>query len=279
MNSSPAITIPLYQIDAFTDQALKGNPAAVMPLKDWLPDATLQALAAENNLSETAFIVPQGEDYAIRWFTPTQEVPLCGHATLAAGHVVLTYLYPGRESVTFHSRERGPLPVSRDDAGRLCLDFPITPLRRMVMPDKLEALLGAQILEGQGYLSGEYLVVLPSSQDVRSITPLLQHFDKVKAKAVIVTAEASADDDCDFVCRYFAPGLGVGEDPVTGSIHTALVPFWAKRLGKETLRSRQVSARGGILYCHLQGDRVQIAGDSVLYLRGEVTLAAQLLSA
>jgi PhzF family phenazine biosynthesis protein len=268
------VTIPLYQVDAFTDRVFKGNPAAVMPLKEWLPDATLQGLAAENNMPETAFIVPQDEDYAIRWFTPVVEMPLCGHATLAAAHVVLSDLYPGRQQVVFHSRERGSLPVRKNDDGHLCLDFPVTPLRRVLIPDQLSAILGAPILEGQGYLQGEYLVVLPSSQAVRTLTPQFLNFGTVKAKAVIVTAEASAEDDCDFVCRYFGPGYGIDEDPVTGSIHTALVPFWAKRLGKNTLRSRQLSARGGLLHCQLQGDRVLIAGDSVLYMRGEAFLPA-----
>lgn len=273
-DASATISLPIYQVDAFTDCLFKGNPAAVMPLKSWLPDATLQALAAENNLSETAFLVPQGEDYAIRWFTPATEVPLCGHATLAAAHVVFSDLYPGRQEVTFYSRERGPLPVRKGEQGRLVLDFPATALRRVVMPDMISAVLGAEVLEVQGYLPGELLAVLPSAQAVRALTPHLPAFGKVKAGGIIVTAEADAGEPYDFVCRYFAPALGVEEDPVTGSIHTALAPFWAKRLGKSSLISHQSSARGGVLACEVLGDRVEIAGNCAFYLRGTVSLTA-----
>jgi PhzF family phenazine biosynthesis protein len=275
-DASAPINLAIYQVDAFTDRLFKGNPAAVMPLKSWLPDSTLQALAAENNLSETAFLVPQGEDYAIRWFTPATEVPLCGHATLAAAHVVFNDLYPGRDQVTFHSRERGPLPVRKGEQGRLVLDFPATALRRVVMPDMIAAVLGTDVLEVQGYLPGELLAVLPSAEAVRSLTPHLLAFGKIKAKGIIVTAEAGADEPYDFVCRYFAPGLGIDEDPVTGSIHTALAPFWAKRSGKTALLSYQASSRGGLLACTVLDERVEIAGHCAFYLRGTVSLTADL---
>lgn len=269
--------IPFYQVDAFTNQALKGNPAAVMVLSDWLADDHLLAIAAENNLSETAFLCPEPTgseaDYAIRWFTPAVEVPLCGHATLASALVVLDHLQPGRGRVVFRTREKGLLTVQKGEDGLLVMDFPASKIRPMIIPEHLDYVLGAPPLEVLRYDTNDLFVVLGSPQEVRRLAPRLAGFAQVKARGIIVTAQANRDTDgCDFVCRYFAPGWGIDEDPVTGSIHTALVPFWAKRLGREDLISHQVSLRGGILFCQHRAERTEIAGHAVLYLKGEAFL-------
>lgn len=266
-------TLPLFQVDAFTDTVLKGNPAAVMPLDAWLPDATLQALAAENALSETAFIVPDGDGgYAIRWFTPLCEVPLCGHATLASAFVLFEHLGFTGDVLRFSTRERGVLEVRRGPGGRIVMDFPAGPLKRALMPEGLDRLLGARPLEAVKMGADDLIVVLDSAERVRTLAPHLQHLPHFKLRGLLVTAEAAPEDGADIVCRYFAPGYGIAEDPVTGSVHTFLVPFWAPRLGKAEIVSRQVSARGGTLYCRDLGERTEIAGDAVLYLRGEVRL-------
>lgn len=264
--------LPLFQVDAFTTEPLKGNPAAVMPLDTWLPDDTMQALAAENNLSETAFFVPHEEGYAIRWFTPTCEVQLCGHATLASAFVLFEYLAYGEESVRFYTRERGVLDVHQGEGRRLIMDFPSGTTKAAVIPEAMDRVLGARPLEVHKVGTDDFLVVLDSPRVVRTLTPNVAAFGRLNAKGVMVTAEAGRDDGCDFVVRYFAPGHGIAEDPVTGSIHTYLVPFWAKRLGRRDLVSRQVSARGGVLYCRDLGERTEIAGDAVLYMEGRVTL-------
>lgn len=267
-------TLPLFQVDAFTDRVLRGNPAAVMPLPEWLPDDTLLALAAENNLSETAFVVADGDGFAIRWFTPTCEVELCGHATLSAAFVVFEHLnWPGDE-VRFSTRARGILTVRRGEAGRLVMDFPAGKTKAVMFPLGLERLLGGpRGMEVAGVGDDDLLVVLGSAEEVRRLSPRLSAFAGFKLRGLIVTAEADGmEEGADIVCRYFAPGYGIPEDPVTGSIHTVLVPFWAPRLGKTEIVSRQVSARGGTLYCRHLGERTEIAGQAVLYLRGEVTL-------
>ncbi|GAB3449112.1 PhzF family phenazine biosynthesis protein [Insolitispirillum peregrinum] len=276
-DSAQPLTVPLYQVDAFTNVALKGNQAAVMPLNAWLPDDKLAAIAAENNLAETAFLVAEpagGEaDYEIRWFTPSCEVPLCGHATLASAHVIFQHLSPQRDTVVFRTRQRGLLTVRRGDDGLLVMDFPTSKLRPMIIPEALDAVLRSPVLEVMRYDGDDLFVVLDSPARVKALAPQLTAFAEVKARGIIVTAEANRDQDgCDFVCRYFAPGWGIDEDPVTGSIHTALVPFWARRLGRDSLISRQVSRRGGTLYCRALGDRTEIAGHSVLYLSGQVYL-------
>lgn len=269
--------VPFYQVDAFTDQALRGNPAAVMVLADWLPDDLLLAVAAENNLSETAFLcrLPAGgeADYAIRWFTPTCEVPLCGHATLSGALVVLDHLEPGRESVSFQTREKGVLTVRRGEGGLLVMDLPASKIRPVIIPEHLDYVLGVTPLEVLRDASNDLYVVLGSPQEVRQLAPRLAGFAQVKARGIIATAEAKREiDGCDFVCRYFAPGWGIDEDPVTGAIHTALVPFWSKRLGRDGLTSRQVSLRGGVLFCQNRGERTEIAGHAVLYLKGQAFL-------
>jgi predicted PhzF superfamily epimerase YddE/YHI9 len=257
--------LPIYQIDAFTDRLFGGNPAAVCPLQTWLPDATMQSIAAENNLAETAFFVPDAADFALRWFTPTVEVDLCGHATLAAAHVVFEYLQPQRESVRFQTLKAGTLSVSRRD-GMLVMDFPVRPPVPCPPPAGLLAALGGTPREV--WKARDHLVVYDSAAEIAALTPDLGALAAVDCWAAIVTAPG--DDDTDFVSRFFAPAQGVPEDPVTGSAHTTLVPYWAKRLGKTALTARQLSRRGGLLHCALRGERVDIAGKAVTYLTGQI---------
>jgi predicted PhzF superfamily epimerase YddE/YHI9 len=255
--------IPIYQVDAFTGRVFAGNPAAVCPLERWLDDAAMQAIAAENNLSETAFIVREGADWAIRWFTPGLEVDLCGHATLAAGFVVLGRLDPARDEVAFHSRS-GPLVVRRDGA-RLAMDFPARPPASCEWPAALEEGLGAaprEVLRAR-----DYLAIFDTEQEVRALEPRVEHFLALDALGVIASAPGR---DCDFVSRFFAPKAGVAEDPVTGSAHSTLVPYWAARLGRPRLHARQVSARGGELWCEHRGERVIMAGEAVQFLEGTI---------
>lgn len=259
--------IPLYQIDAFADGPFTGNPAAVCPLDAWLPADTMQAIAAENNLSETAFFVPEGDFYRLRWFTPSVEVDLCGHATLASAFVVFSYLEPARDRVTFQTEKAGVLTVGRDGEA-LVLDFPSRPPLSCPMSDELAAALGkppAMLLA-----SRDYLAVYDREDEIAALTPDFAALAALDRFAVIVTAPGS--DGIDFVSRFFAPAGGVPEDPVTGSAHCTLIPYWAKRLGKSRLKARQLSWRGGRLSCRLCGDRVTIAGRAVLYLEGTITI-------
>lgn len=255
--------LPMWQVDAFASRRFAGNPAAVVPLSEWLPEATMQAIAAENNLAETAFFVPQGDDYAIRWFTPAEEVPLCGHATLATGWVVLNKLEPERAQVTFHSKS-GPLQVRRAGA-RLAIDLPSIPPGLAAKNEELVKTLGANPLAlFEGF---QWLAVYESPEQVRALAPDFVALGALPLHGVIVTARGT---DCDFVSRFFAPAIGINEDPVTGSAHSRLVPYWSKVLGKTTLHARQVSARGGELWCELRGDRVIMAGDVAAYLEGTI---------
>jgi len=257
--------IPIYQVDAFTERPFGGNPAAVCPLERWLADEKLQAIAAENNLSETAFFVPRDDDFELRLFTPALEVDLCGHATLAAGKVVLDRLRPGSEVVRFHTKS-GELAVHR--RGELFeLDFPSQPGEPFESATLVEAMGGAptELLRSVHY----DLLAYASEADVRALEPveagLLAH-DKL---GVIATAPGL---EVDFVSRFFAPRAGVFEDPVTGSAHCVLTPYWAERLGRNELSARQISRRVGELLCTQDGERVRIAGGAVLYLEGEITL-------
>jgi len=257
--------LPIYQVDAFTDSLFGGNPAAVCLLDKWLPDATMQAIAAENNLSETAFFIHDDNDYALRWFTPTTEVDLCGHATLASGHIVLRLLEPKRDSVSFHTLKAGTLVVGRN-ADMLVMDFPARPAAPSMPPPGLLAALGGtprEILSAR-----DHLIVYDSAAEVAALDPDLAALAKVDCWAAIVTAPG--DNGIDFVSRFFAPRQGVPEDPVTGSAHCTLVPYWAKRLNKTTLEARQISRRGGTLRCALRGDRVSIGGKAVVYLEGQI---------
>jgi predicted PhzF superfamily epimerase YddE/YHI9 len=259
--------LPIYQVDAFTDSMFGGNPAAICPLDKWLPDATMQAIAAENNLSETAFFVRDGGDYALRWFTPTVEVDLCGHATLASGYVVMRLIEPHRESVSFRTTKAGTLAVTRR-ADMLVMDFPARPASPAEAPPGLLAALGGtpcEVLRAR-----DHLIVYGSVAEVAALKPDLAALAKVECWAVIVTAPG--ESDIDFVSRFFAPAQGVPEDPVTGSSHCTLTPYWAKRLGKTEFEARQLSRRGGALRCALNGDRVSIAGRAVLYLEGQISV-------
>ena len=261
---------PLWQIDAFSGRRFGGNPAAVVVLDAWLSDETLLAIAAENNLSETAYLVRESDHYGIRWFTPREEVPLCGHATLASAWVVLHRLAPTWTRVVFHSRS-GELPVERH-GDRLVLDFPLGELEPAPESPALVAALGHAPREL--YAGWHWLALYDSEEEVRALRPNMAGIVATGIHGIVVTARGK---DCDFVSRFFAPAAGVPEDPVTGSAHTRLVPFWAERLGKTTFFARQVSARGGELWCELRKEekRVLIAGEAVLYLEGTIEVGPQ----
>ena len=255
--------IPLYHIDAFTSQVFKGNPAAVCPLQSWLEDRVLQGIAAENNLSETAFIVEQGDQFQIRWFTPTMEVDLCGHATVAAAFVIFRFIKVGLTGVRFSSKSGQLIVTERDD--RICLDFPVMEASPCVPPEALLRALGQKPREVLA--SRDYLVVYEQEEEIQKIQPnfiLLQQLDRL---GVIVT---SPGETADFVSRFFAPKAGIAEDPVTGSAHCTLIPYWAKRLRKNSLSALQISTRGGELFCEYQGERVIIAGQAIRYLEGAI---------
>ena len=263
--------LPQWQVDAFAAEAFRGNPAAVVPLDDWLPDATLQAIALENNLSETAFLVKAADGEAghwqLRWFTPAAEVDLCGHATLASAFVVDRLLTPGVGRMRFETRS-GTLTVE-PDGERYRMSFPARPCVERTLPD-LAAVLG-RAPEGlwQHGERGMLLALLPDAAAVRAAAPDLRALGGLPADGLIVTAPGEAED---FVSRYFAPHVGIDEDPVTGSAHCLLAPFWAARLGRESLFARQVSARGGELWLRVAGERVEIAGQARLFLEGRIHL-------
>ena len=242
-----------------------GNPAAVVTLDEWLADDVLQAIAAENNLAETAFVVPREDMAPLRWFTPTVEVDLCGHATLAAAHVLFSYHYPSLTLVSFSTRS-GVLSVSREE-DRLSLDLPARPGAPVKISDELVSALGARPREA--YLARDTLAVFDTEAAIQTLRPDIGLIAALDTHAVIVSAPGST---ADFVSRFFAPRMGVPEDSVTGSAHCTLVPYWAGRLGKATLAARQLSRRGGELDCELRGDRVVITGGTVEYLRGEITV-------
>jgi PhzF family phenazine biosynthesis protein len=260
--------LPIYQVDAFADKLFGGNPAAVCPLPQWLPDATMQAIAAENNLAETAFFVREGGDYALRWFTPTVEVDLCGHATLASGHIVFKYLEPRRESVNFQTLKAGTLAVARR-GDLLVMDLPARPAGPVPPPADLLAALGGkprEVLKAR-----DHVVVYDSAAEVSALKPDFTALGKING-CWAAMATAPGENGVDFVSRFFAPRQGIDEDPATGSSHCTLVPYWAKRLGKSELQARQLSRRVGTLYCALHGDRVSIGGRAVLYLEGQITI-------
>jgi len=259
--------LTLYQIDAFTDQVFKGNPAAVCPLTAWLPDELMQSIAAENNLSETAFFVPEEEAYAIRWFTPAAEVDLCGHATLASAWVLFNCLGFEGDRVRFTSRS-GPLSVSRDGDG-LVMDFPAHPPHPCTTPIEIVEAFGMTPVECLQH--DDYLVIFDDEETVLRADPKIDILAGLDSRGVIISAPS---DEYDFVSRFFAPAVGIPEDPVTGSAHTQLTPYWAARLGKQQLRAKQVSARGGELNCTLQGERVLIAGHAIKYLQGVLEVDA-----
>jgi predicted PhzF superfamily epimerase YddE/YHI9 len=262
-----AMRLPIYQVDAFTDKLFSGNPAAICPLPSWLPDATMQAIAAENNLAETAFFVNGGDAYTLRWFTPTVEVDLCGHATLASAHVVFKFLEPHRESVDFKTIKAGTLTVARR-GDMLVMDLPAMPPSPAEPPPGLLAALGGKSREV--LRARDCLVVYGSAAEVSALTPDFAALGKVDCWAAAATAPS--ENGVDFVSRFFAPAQGIAEDPATGSSHCTLVPYWAKRLGKTELVAHQLSQRGGAFHCTLRGDRVSIGGHAVLYLEGQITV-------
>lgn len=258
---------PLIQIDTFTDKVLSGNPAAVCPLPDWLDVPVMQAIAAENNLSETAFFVAGADGYELRWFTPNVEVGLCGHATLAAGEVVLSDIEPGAVEVAFQTKS-GTLKVARD-GDNYVMDFPAQPAAPHEAPELLLTGLGsapAEVLAGD-----DYIAVYDSAAEVAALAPDLDKFCELDRRGVVATAPGG-DAETDYVLRFFAPKNAVPEDPVTGNVQTELVPYWAARLSKPRLTVRQLSARGGVMQCEDLGERVSIAGQCVRFLEGEVTL-------
>jgi len=257
--------IPIYKIDAFATKVFTGNAAAVMPMKNFPAEATMQALAAENNLAETAFLVPDGGDYRLRWFTPKVEVPLCGHATLASAAVVMERLEPGRRQVVFHSAS-GPLTVTRTDAG-YTMNFPARPCDPIAVPAALQEALGVVLVEV--WLNAfNYMAVLESARTLRQVHPDMASLARMDRPGMIVTAPG--EGDYDFISRYFAPAKGIPEDSVTGAAHCMLTPYWAKRTGKSVFRAFQASRRGGEMICRLLGDRVELEGSCVFYLEGEV---------
>lgn len=259
--------LPLIQVDAFTSAVFGGNPAAIVPLPEWLSAEIMQNIAMENQLSETAFFVPEGDGFRLRWFTPNKEVDLCGHATLAAAHVLFTeHAYPG-EVVVFDSRS-GRLPVRRDDY-RYTMDFPVDDLGSCDVPTaQVEDALGSAVRE---LLRGkdDILAVLDSAEAVAGLTPDIRKIAEIEARGILVTA---AGETCDFVSRCFFPRFGIDEDPVTGSAHTTMTPYWAEKLEKTELTAKQISPRGGDLECVLSGHRVFLSGQAVTYLRGEILL-------
>ena len=257
----------IFQIDAFTTRRFAGNPAAVMPMDTYPADETLQAIAAENNLAETAFLLREAGEYRLRWFTPATEVPLCGHATLASAAVVMERLEPGRKTVVFHSAS-GPLTVNRVGAGYV-MDFPARPSERIPPPPGLAEALGAVPMEVFGN-AFNYLALLESPQVLRQLAPDMAAIARIDRAGVIVTV--LGDQQFDFLSRYFAPAKGIPEDPVTGSAHCMLAPYWADRLGKTAFRAFQASRRGGEVLCRLKGDRVELEGSCVFYLEGEVEI-------
>jgi predicted PhzF superfamily epimerase YddE/YHI9 len=258
---------PIYYVDAFTNRRFAGNPAAVMPLQTFLPDETLQAIAAENNLSETAFLVPDHDNYRLRWFTPLVEVPLCGHATLASAAVVMERLEPGRHHVVFHSHS-GPLTVKRNGTGYV-MDFPVRASDRVSVPPELPRALGA--VPSEVFVNQfNYMAVLEDEKAVLTLAPDMALLARIGRPGVIVTAVGHSGFD--FVSRYFAPAKGIPEDPVTGAAHCMLAPYWAKRLEKNELRAFQASRRGGEIICRMIRNRLELQGNCVFYLQGEVEI-------
>lgn len=258
--------LTIYQVDAFTKEVFGGNPAAICPLESWIDTDLMQRIALENNLSETAFFVKKDDSYEIRWFTPTFEIDLCGHATLASAYVIFECLKFENDIVRFHSQKSGSLTVEKR-GDLLILDFPSRPVAPAQVPAGLIDAIGKapkEVLKAR-----DYFLVYENEQEILDLEPDFTRLLKIDAHGFIVTAKG---DSSDFVSRFFAPEVGVFEDPVTGSAHCNLIPFWAERLGKTELFARQISARGGDLYCELRGDRVKIGGHAVLYLKGEISV-------
>jgi PhzF family phenazine biosynthesis protein len=258
------MTLPIFQVDAFTHELFGGNPAAVCPLPHWLPKTMMQQIAAENNLAETAFYVPLRDDFDLKWFTPQTEVDLCGHATLASAYVIFNIFNYAKSEIRFHSNS-GVLAVKRNSDG-FTLNFPADDLKEADEPQNLSKALGAKplkIFKGKT----DYLVIVSSEEEVQNLHPDFYFLQKVDARGMIVSARGN---NCDYVLRFFGPNVGINEDPATGSSHTTLAPFWAKELNKKEFTARQLSQRKGFFECKLKGDRVEISGSARLYLKGEI---------
>ncbi len=257
--------ISLYQIDAFASKLFEGNPAAVCPLDAWLPDDVMQCIAAENNLSETAFFVPTGDGFHIRWFTPVSEVDLCGHATLASAYVLFNILAYKNDKIKFDSKS-GTLAVTKDDEW-LVMDFPAQPPVPCDMPE--EIVKAFNTVPNECLISEDYIVVFESESDIESAEPDFEQLKKLDLRGVVITAKSTRYD---FVARFFAPNYGIPEDPVTGSAYTQLAPYWASKTGQKRFSVRQMSSRGGELICEISGDRVFISGKAVKYLEGKIKI-------
>ena len=260
------MNLQIFQVDAFTNRLFAGNPAAVCPLTEWLEDDAMLKIAAENNLAETAFFVKKDDVYEIRWFTPVVEMNLCGHATLASAFVIFDCLKLEENKVEFYSSKSGKLSVEKQDE-ILILDFPRYGVNEIEIDADLVEAVGKKPLQTWETQGNMVLMLFDAEDDIKNIAPDMSALGKIPFDEVIVTAKG---DSADFVSRMFAPRIGIPEDPVTGAIHCSLIPFWAERLGKETLYARQISARGGELFCELKGERVKIGGNATLYLKGEI---------
>lgn len=256
----------IYQIDAFSEKVFSGNPAAVVPLEKWLPSQTMQNIAMENNLSETAFFVPEENGFHIRWFTPATEVNLCGHATLATAHVLFHHLNFNREEIVFQSRT-GELKVKKENE-LIVLNFPASEVIETEVPQNIKQ---AFDIKPQNIYKGreDLMFVFEKQADIQNLKPDFNFLKTLEMRGIIATAPS---DEYDFVSRFFAPREGIDEDPVTGSAHTMLIPYWADRMGKNELIAQQISKRGGILHCKLLGERVEIGGKAVTYLVGEISV-------
>ncbi|MDX8339337.1 PhzF family phenazine biosynthesis protein [Draconibacterium sp. IB214405] len=258
--------LTVYLVDAFAENVFEGNPAAVVPLTEWLPDATMQKMAMEHNLSETAFFVPEDNCYHIRWFTPEAEVDLCGHATLAASHVMFHYLNYTAETITFKSRS-GELSVKKEGE-LLVLNFPASIVEAKYIPTSLKTAFG---IHPQKCFKGrdDLMLIFKSEDDIINLKPDFSKIQESTARGIICTAKS---EKYDFVSRFFAPAVGVNEDPVTGSAHTMLIPYWAKQLNKKNMVAKQLSKRGGVLECRHLNNRVEIGGKAKTYLVGEIEI-------
>ena len=257
--------LSIYQIDAFSTCVFEGNPAAVCPLDEWLPDETMQSIAEENNLSETAFFVPKDDGFHIRWFTPASEVDLCGHATLGSAYVLYNILGYKNEAIQFDSKS-GILVVTKQDDW-LTLDFPKQPPVYCETPKEIVEAFNKEPIECM--MSEDIIAVFENEIDIESANPDFEQLKKLDSRGVIITAKSMRYD---FVARFFAPKYGIPEDPVTGSAYTQLAPYWASKLGKQKFKAKQLSSRGGELYCEILGDRVLISGKATKYMEGKITI-------
>lgn len=259
--------IQLYQVDAFTSKLFGGNPAAVCPLEKWLDDDIMQNIAMENNLSETAFFVKNDRGFQIRWFTPNKEVDLCGHATLATAHVIFNHLGVDEDQINFDSKS-GILKVNKR-GGSLVLDFPADEIKEVETPPILIDVIGGELPKTAHRGVSDYMLVIESEAQLKALWPDFKLLKEVEARGLIITAPG---DEVDFVSRCFYPAYGIDEDPVTGSAHTTLTPYWSKRLGKSVMNAKQISERGGELKCRLINERVELEGNAVTYLKGSITI-------